>query len=141
MPTIHGQLSSDGRNFLIVPVQVLPADSPISAPVDTTALIDTGSNVTIISSRLGDKLGLQRIDKGPDITTTAGFIKSYRHFLYIAFPFGDMMEGVPGPTYVAELVKDGDQPEPEFDVHLGMDVISTGMLIVDGATKTFSFRF
>lgn len=163
MPCIWGQ-HSNSQLFCIV--TVIPPDAPdIANPHEPllptavtalTALIDTGATTTCISKRAVDILKLQPIGKAP-VHGVSGVTAQNVYLFYIAFPFHvpprypvppGVAPSVPGKPatqlHLLQKVLQGCEfdggPTPTFDVLLGMDVISTGSLVVQG-NGTFSFSF
>lgn len=121
------------------------------------ALIDTGATTTCITAGVAAKLGLQPIGKVP-VQGVSGIVHHNNYLFYVAFPFA-LPAGTPpasrlpppapgqvqGQVFVLDKVIQGCEfnggPNPSFDVLLGMDVISSGSLVVQGGNHTFSFSF
>lgn len=163
MPCIWGQHS--GAQLFCAAV-VIPSDAPgiLQTPDGGSyqgeihavrALIDTGATITCVSSRLAKILKLQPVGKVP-VHGVAGIVPHNSYLFLIAFPFNVLPGQKPpadlsvGPGQMAtqihllQKVLQGFEFEggatPAFDVLLGMDVISTGSLVVQG-NGTFSFSF
>jgi hypothetical protein len=162
MPCIWGIHSGVGQLFCVTAIlphtvagvhgSVLPV--PGGAAVGVTALIDTGATGTCISQRHAQRLNLQPVGKA----TVHGVSGPANHNTYafkIGFPFAmlpgtPMPQGMPPPPpgahatqlHVLERVIVGSEfhGAPHFDILLGMDVISTGSLVVLG-NGTFGFSF
>ncbi len=110
-----------------------------------TALLDTGAQVTAISKRAADKLGLRPIGKVP-IQGVGGLSYHNNYFFQVAMviPIGEQNAGkielavhiFHKPIEGVELNIAGDQ----FDVLLGMDIISNCSLAIEG-NGTFSLSF
>jgi hypothetical protein len=117
-----------------------------------TALIDTGAQVTMISTNVINTLGLRPLGKilisgvGPQATYHNSFL------FHVAFTMAVLSPGqvvAPGSLipaiihvnrnviYGAEITSTGGR----FDVLLGMDVISIGSLVVQGGDWSYSFSF
>jgi hypothetical protein len=160
MPCIWGQ---HNNSQLFCVVAVLPASAAtVSAGTIYSgqvhacrALIDTGATTTCISKRLATILQLQPIGKVP-VHGVAGIVHHNSYLFSIGFPFM-LAPGVPPPPgiqaepgtvttqlHLLDKVLQGCEFDggaaPRFDVLLGMDVISTGSLVVQG-NATFSFSF
>jgi Aspartyl protease len=141
MPTVSGELSSN-RRFLITDVWVLPVGDEglhYNGPkAEAKALMDTGCNVTSISSRIVDDLGFERSVKGPPVNVLGGKVShTFRHLIWIAFPSGLQIDVFPTGVLAVEPV--GVDSDPEFEVHIGMDVLSFGALNIANGRFTFTF--
>lgn len=137
-------LRHNGRQ-LFMPVSILP---PSPQPTGNfplfKALIDTGATVTCISEQVASVVGLRPHGR----TTVAGVAGLSTHNSYI-FRLGfsaDRPDNQSLPAveamYLLKLDILGAQIETtgDYDVLLGMDVLSTGQLVVNGS-GTFSFAF
>jgi hypothetical protein len=157
MPCIWGQ--HNGRQ-LFCPVVIVPATTQVTegahippAPA-VNALIDTGATTTGIASTLAAHLQMQPIGI-VQIHGVAGLQDHNSHLFRVAFPFA-IPPGMPTPMlppsspgatpvqlHILETVIQGcefNAGKAPFQVLLGMDVISTGSLVVQG-NGTFSFSF
>lgn len=113
-------------------------------PAIFRALVDTGATTTCITRRVADCVGLKPVGK-TNVITIAGENAHNNYLFHIGFPTGPMPPD--GKSYQGS-VQINRQPlqGPElvmssgFDVLLGMDIISTGSLAVEGS-GTFSFSF
>ena len=117
-----------------------------------TALVDTGATTTCITPKVAEMVGLEPIGKVP-IQGVSGQSFHNNFLFHIGFPLSQTLQG--GSSGVvgkavrnisltvldmeiqgAELQLNGDQ----FNVLLGMDVIGTGSLKLEGnGTASFSF--
>jgi hypothetical protein len=124
------------------------------------ALIDTGATTTCISSGLATRLNLQPIGKVP-IHGVSGVAHHNNYLFYVGFPFAfapgvlppSGAPGLPQPAqgqvqgqvFILDKVIQGCElivaPTAGFEVLLGMDVISSGSLVVQGGNGTFSWSF
>ncbi len=109
------------------------------------ALVDTGAQSTMISKNAAQKIGLKPIGRVPIMGV--GGVSNHNNYL---FQVGFVMQVaddetnqnirqihvLQGQIEGAEMVIEG----AGFDVLLGMDVISTGSLAVEGS-GTYSFSF
>jgi hypothetical protein len=163
MPCIWGQ--HNGAQLFLV-VVILPANSATltAAPHGATyngplhpaqALVDTGATITAISKRLAGALGIQPIGKTP-VHGAGGLVNQNQYLFHVGFPFAMMgqptLPGLPAPqpgqvtvnAQVLQKVIQGvefNNASAPFDVLLGMDVISSGSLVVQGGQSSFSFSF
>lgn len=162
MPCIWGQ-HNGSQLFLIV--AIIPSQSgpsiaaapegdvyagPISA---LTALVDTGATTTCLSRDIAKALNFQPVGK-TQVHGVGGLVDHNRYLFYVGFPVGmttQPVSGLPPPTpgqftanvhILSKLIQGSefDGGNAPFQVLLGMDVISTGSLIVQG-NGTFSFSF
>jgi hypothetical protein len=81
------------------------------------------------------EIGSSPLEEGPPVTSLGGMVPSYRYFVWIAFPSGAHIDVFPTDVHVVEPWG----VDPEFEVYIGMDVISLGKLTVQA--NTFSFVF
>jgi hypothetical protein len=159
-------LKHDNRQ-LFCAVAILPTESAAGLPVGpdgspyegsvitARALIDTGATTTCISSRLAAQLRIQPIGKVPvQGVSSVSYHNSY--LFMVAFPFALPSSAVPadrlpspgpgeaqGRVHMLQSVIQGCEFNPgnaPFDVLLGMDVVRTGTLVVQG-DGSFSFSF
>jgi hypothetical protein len=125
-----------------------------SGHVGVPALIDTGATTTGITTALAAQLQMQPVGKMP-IQGVGGVQHRNSHLFQVGFPFaippGAAPPNLPPPApghlpvqlHVLDKVIQGCQFQggsAQFQVLLGMDVISTGSLVVQG-NGTFSFSF
>lgn len=164
MPCIWGQ-HSGAQLFLsvvILPSNLAaltsaPPGAHYAGPIQTAiALIDTGATTTGISKKLAAAVGIQPIGKAP-VHGVGGIIHQNLYLFHIGFPFALVpgqatLPGLPTPQpgqvtaniHILQKVIQGlefDNGNASFDVLLGMDVISSGSLVVQGGQSSFSFSF
>jgi hypothetical protein len=160
MPCIWGQHNG---SQLFCAVAILPPNAPLGATGGAyqgpsqivQALIDTGATTTGITSNLATRLQMQPVGKVP--IHGVGGVQYHNSYLFmIGFPFAlppgsPPVPGLPPPApghsqvQIHVLTKTIQGCEfhggsANFEVILGMDVISTGSLVVQG-NQTFSFSF
>jgi hypothetical protein len=158
-------LKHDNRQ-LFCAVYILPVESTVELTatlegsfagpaIGARALVDTGATTTCISSRLAGALKIEPIGKVP----LQGVAKVSYHNSYLflvgfplALPVGviptaQLRLRAPGEVqsqiHILQPVIQGCEFDPGnagFDVLLGMDVIRTGTLVVQG-DGSFSFSF
>lgn len=117
-----------------------------SAPNTFSALLDTGATCTCITKRVAESVGLLPIGKVP-IHGVSGLSYHNNYLFCVGFPvsrqdYADPRQQVM-ETHIADVQVQGAElviPGGEFDVLLGMDILSTGSLAVEGS-GTFSFSF
>jgi Aspartyl protease len=162
MPCIWGQHSG---SQLLCAVTILPHTIGSSAQPGAAysgamvaavrALIDTGATTTCISANVVQQVGLQPIGK-IQVQGVSGIVHHNGYLFCVGFPFA-LLPSSPLPALAApppagaalaqlhilqKVIQGCDFPgAANFDVLLGMDVISTGSLVVQGGTNSFSFSF
>lgn len=160
MPCIWGQHNG---SQLFLSVTIIPGDAP-PLPEGAVypgsqlfrALVDTGATTTGITGGVVTKLGLQPVGKS-SIDGVSGRRHHNNYLFKVGFPFlvapSLLPPGVPllpghQPLQLQILNQtilgfDFHKGTFDFDVLLGMDVISTGSLVVQGGggIGTFSFSF
>jgi hypothetical protein len=110
---------------------------------DVQGRLDTGCNVTSITRRLARTLALMptRYD---DAQTSAGEIQTSLYWASIILPHEIMFPNIEVVEFV-EKKKDSlkrMKPEDDFDVLIGMDIITSGDLAItnDAGNTVVSFR-
>jgi len=123
------------------------------APYLTTALVDTGATITCLSGSCANNAGLFPIGKIP-IHGVGGLVNQNSYLFHVAFPIamppGLALPGSAAPAmgqqqvqiHILDRIIQGCEfhAPSNFEVLLGMDVISTGTLVVQG-DGGFSFSF
>ena len=150
MPCIWGK---HNKSQIYLKVAILPIDmaDKLLSPDDEyssddlelfNALVDTGANTTCISPRVAEIVGLIPIGKTP-VSGVAGIIDHNSYIFKIGFRLGgDWSE----TNHKGVVIFNNEIHGPEInfdanvDVLLGMDIISTGSLALEG-DGTFSFSF
>jgi hypothetical protein len=161
MPCILGVHSGGNQLFcvaVIIPHTIAPAPMgsvlPLPSVESARALIDTGATGTCISQRHAQKINLQPIGKRT-VHGVSGVAAHNSYVFKIGFPF-DVPAGIPLPPgmpsmppggratqlHVVEKIIQGSEFKTggNFDILLGMDVISIGSLVVLG-NGSFCFSF
>ncbi len=155
MPCIWGQ--HNGAQLFCQVAVLLPNNTPLPhggvLPVVKTAraLIDTGATTTCITSALATHLNLAPVGK-INVQGVSGVVAHNSYLFQIGFPFltsvgGVLPVGLPaqasGQVHVLGKLIHGfefNAGSAAFEVLLGMDVLATGSLVVQG-NDTFSFSF
>ncbi len=105
------------------------------APVQGRALIDTGSDITAVSLPILQQLGVPSVLR----TTTQSIggaiaVNLYRVSLHIFDPRNVALPWLPQPTLlVMELA-----PSVPYDALIGMDILRTCKMLVDGPADVFT---
>ncbi len=107
------------------------------------ALIDSGASSTMISSRVVGTLGLEPVSKKA-YAALGGRIYRDAYLFHVAF-YGDdaagSAAGVERIHVCSQVIHGGEVDDGlSFDVLLGMDVITTGTLVIDRDGR-FSFSY
>jgi len=95
-----------------------------------SAVWDTGSTATIISSRLAKQLNAKAYSKG-SMSGIGGEAEGDTYLLHVLLPTGDAV------TYVEVY----ETPLEDYDAIIGMDLITLGNMHLDsiGGKTTFTF--
>lgn len=91
---------------------------------------DTGSNATIISSRLAKRLGVEVFGKG-GMDGIGGATEGNTYLLHVLLPTGDAI------TYTEVIEYDFD----DYDAIIGMDIITRGDFRLDSSKGETIFTF
>lgn len=108
-------------------------------PIWTTALIDTGSNISAVTADIIQKLSISPV--AHTRTRTAAGPASVRVF-YVSLsipPAGNL----PGPMLTRSrlLVMELTDPPPDIDVLIGLDILLDCRLLLDGPGGYFTLDF
>jgi hypothetical protein len=118
---------------------LVSAGRPLPPPLCVTATFDTGSNVTCVGDHLLARLGISPL--GQTYTQTASGQASVRLFeVSLSIPqFGNP----PGSLLLGSqlVVMELAPPIPGVEVLLGLDVLLTGKLFLDGPARLFAVEF
>ncbi len=117
------------------------------------ALLDTGATVTMITKHVVREMNLLPVTK-MEIAGVSGIQYHNAYLFFVGFagdrvPLSSVQVPDPDPdaTWIkihlcTKLVQGGELADNgSFDVLLGMDIISTGTLVLDGTLSSFSFTF
>jgi predicted aspartyl protease len=134
-----------------------PPKSVIRGVKPYNALIDTGASCTMISLHVARELNLEPVTKKP-FASLGGTIWTMAYLFHVAFydtSFKSSLHSDDGDQHTPEdqatqlskihvynqAITGGEiASETSFDVLLGMDIITTGRLVVD-KDGTFAFAF
>lgn len=131
LPSLSG--NHDGRRVL-VPVAVLGADNPADLThVKGTALLDTGATASALTPRFVEKLGLISTGKRPIMVATEQRLVDF--FVFRIGLFAGSLEQARWPHVFAETEGFQVRQSHNFDVLLGMDVITQCDLVIDRFAK------
>ena len=143
MPHLTLSISPDGFALTVLvglngqdSTDLINAGQAVPAPVTVRAVIDSGTDLTCVASRVAQRLGL--VAKGQVKTQTVGgplYAKLYEVSLSIPRP-----GNLPGLVLVLEQlhVMEMVQQIPDFEVLIGKDVLLQCLLIIDGPRGEFT---
>ena len=125
----------DGQSTVDLQAQGLPGPAPIAVQ----ALIDTGSDVSVVTPRVVAQTGLAFHSS----SSTRSAIGSAGVSLFQASMTIYGPAGVAGPSLVIPylLVMQALGPLPVGDVLVGLDVLAGCLLLVDGPRRQFTLSF
>lgn len=147
MPTLRFPLQSDGLicDVLIgldgkATTALAVSGRPILAPILCRGLIDTGTDVTCVASAVLRQLGLSIPVGITKTTSTTGsapvdLFEASVNVFDLRNPSGPML--ILPDLFVMELSK----PLTNLDVLIGLDVLLTARLILDGPGQVFTLDF
>jgi len=123
-------------NTLITPAGILPASmtriTSDFAPVEITALWDTGAVGTCIQPWLKDRLNLRLYNPSGMLTGVGGSIKAYIALVDIHLAYNLIIQD--HPVHIVEFPGNAD-------ILIGMDILSMGNFAVCNADNITSFSF
>lgn len=106
------------------------------------ALVDTGASKTMIATHVAAQLGLQPVNK-LQFGGLGGVTWRPGYLFHVAF-YAETPDASNAPSKIhiyRRIINGGElSDEHTFDVLLGMDLLTTGKLIID-RNGTFSFSF
>jgi hypothetical protein len=131
------------------PADLLAGVSPAGAPV-FTALVDTGAQKTMVSPNVTSRPSLNPIGKIPILTAGGNVVHRNAYLFHVAFAVQNRAFAASGlsaapqgliftlakPIWGAEIPSTAGS----FDVLMGIDVIGTGSLKIEG-DGTFSWSW
>ena len=149
MPCIRGR-HNNSQVFLNVAIfedgilDRLGPDQSITMHV-FRALIDTGAQSTCVTQAVAEQVGLTPIGKVP-IRGVSGLSYHNNYLFKVGFAFGAAGEQnvvTPSHVHIVDQIIQGAElniRSDRFDVLLGMDIIGSGSLKIDG-DGSFSYSF
>jgi hypothetical protein len=142
MPYLTYPMSPDGP---VVPVMfgmdrtrsaaLAAAGQPIPRPIAGRALIDSGSDVTIVAAHILSALGLPpHLSASTQSTTGSASVNLFDASLSILAPPG---AGVPMLVFPQLIVMEAPAPLSGIEAVVGRDVLSDCLFIMDGPRQYF----
>ena len=114
------------------------AGQPITPPVLVRALIDTGTDITAVSAPIIRQLGIPQ--KVQTLSQTASGLVQARLF-NISFSVPDSL-GVAAAFVLPQLlVMELTARLPDIDVLIGLDVVASWRLMIDGPARSFAVEY
>jgi hypothetical protein len=112
---------------------------PLPAPITCRGALDTGADVTSIDPSLVGRLGLVK----PIRAATHTPLGQAKVNLYLAsLSITNLrVPGAPLWSFPALTVMELPAPLPTIEVLIGLDILLTGQLFLDGPGQTFSLDF
>ena len=116
------------------------AGQAILPPVRCRGLIDTGTDVTCVAPAVLRRLGLNNPAHRTKTHTVSGVAAV--DLFEVSLSVADLAN-LPGPMLVLPSLQVLEVPGtlPNLDVLIGMDVLLTARLLVDGPGRTFTLDF
>jgi hypothetical protein len=146
MPQLHFPIPADGLIVSAViglnqadTLALLHAGQPIPRPVVVPAVIDTGCSVTAIAPHAFTRLGLAPLIAGSSQTAAGRVaVNLYLVSLSIIDP-----NGAPGVALTLPdlLVSELTTALVDVDMLIGMDVLLTCKLLLDGPARRFALEY
>ena len=114
------------------------AGQPITPPVHVRALIDTGTDITAVSAPVIRRLAIPQ--KVQTFSQTASGLVRARLF-NISFSVPDPL-GIASPFVLPQLlVMELTAHLPDIDVLIGLDVVASWQLNIDGPARSFVVEY
>jgi hypothetical protein len=117
----------------------LAAGQPLQAPVWTTGVIDTGTNITCVTPAVLQQLRLASTGQRTS-QTAAGQVTVNLIEVSVSIP---PPGNVPGPMLTRRdlVVMEVPSPIPDVEVLIGLDILLDCKLLLDGPARQFTLEF
>ena len=146
MPCIWGR---HDRNQVFVDAKILSLEDAVHLRAGTAektlhpfkALVDTGASLTCITKNVVDAVSLEPVGKVP-ISGVSGQTFHHAYLFQVGFTVQAEGRNIAETHLIGSAVQGAEfiAPRGDFDVLLGMDILSVGSLAVEG-NGTYSFSF
>ena len=116
------------------------AGQPILAPILCRGLIDTGSDITCVNSAVLRRLGLNK----PSVQATTQTVRGSAHVDLFEVSVNVLdLRHPSGPKLILPTLRIMEPPNPmtNLDVLIGLDVLLTARLLLDGPRREFTLEF
>ena len=141
MNTTENQVFVDVHILSLEDTERFPAGMSEKTPHVFKALVDTGASLTCLTKNVVGAAGLEPVGKVP-ISGVSGQTFHHTYLFYVAFTVKTEGRNIAETHLVGSAVQGAEfiAPRGDFDVLLGMDILSVGSLAVEG-NGTYSFSF
>lgn len=127
----------DGRQ-IVVPIVLVGGTGQAVNMVEAIALLDTGASLTAIAPQLADAMGLVAVGRRI-LDTAAGTRRANAYNFTLGFRMASVGGLAQPPVFLPNEIYGIDFTKGiAFDVMIGMDILSTGNLVID---KNRQWRF
>lgn len=118
---------------------LIAAGQPLPKPIWTTAIIDTGSSLSCVTSDVLQKLGIAAVMQ-TTTQTAKGSASVYLFEISLSIPPAG---NVPGTMLTRSdlLVMELIDPIPGIEVLIGLDILLDCRLLLDGPARRFTLDF
>jgi predicted aspartyl protease len=138
------------RAGLIVPVlvglngealnELLTSGKPLIPPVPTQGLLDTGTDITAVSPSVLQRLGILS-HSAAETHTAGGRIKTRLYSVGLSITDQGSAASTPWLAVPDLVVMELPTSLPDVEVLIGLDVLLTGRLEIDGPAGQFTLVF
>lgn len=116
------------------------AGQPIRAPIVCRGLIDTGTDITCVNAAILRRLGLNTPSVHATTQTVSG--SAYVDLFEVSINVLDLSQPS-GPKLIFPTLRIMEPPNPltNLDVLIGLDMLLTARLLLDGPRREFTLEF
>ena len=112
---------------------LVSAGEPIPAPVQATALIDTGVSATVIQHGIAYRLGLKPVGQIEMNTPSSTNVPCYTYAIRVVFPNNVLVGGITAVQAPLE--------GQNIEALIGRDILRLGVLVYTGYMNQFTLSF
>jgi hypothetical protein len=143
MPHLTFGKSKDGYALTVMiglngadTTQLMKKGKPVPPPLSVRAILDTGTDITCMATRVLQHFGLVSISDATTLTM-GGPVSAKLFEVSLSIP---KSSGLTGPLLVLEqlVVMEWGLVDPDIEALIGKDVLSQCLLIIDGPRKEFT---
>lgn len=119
--------------------RLIDGGQPVPAPILASAVLDTGTNITVLSASIARRLNLEVVTQRPT-RTAAGPAEADIYMISVGFP---PVFGLPATATLHDKVFVAVLPDmdPDVDVLFGLDLLLRCRVSIDGPGRTFALDF